>query len=395
MKINTTAYSNQELLSLILIGITGSAAVNILPFIVNALAHAPDLNVAEASEIASIELVGLSLMGLCYRYWQGIGNPKTQVLLGIGFYCLGNLALILSANIFDSYSSLALWRFIAGAGAGMASAVAFAAIARQNNPDGIFAILIFFQVLWSSAGSFAMPVLMESINWSSAFGFILVFGVIALAVVYIWCPDLKQTAYHASEDIYSEDNLNKSIILIASVIWYIALGLFWGDSAQTGDEIGVSPVMIGAIFAFGYLVSLSGNGIALWLSQRYDRKLPLMISGVIHAGVYMLFTLSEIFADVAMYTFAVLLFSLTWAVFTPFQIGLFSSVKSDGSFATNFLPSSIIGILIGTAIGPMFNNDQKLWLAIISIGVCLAMYQLYMNRQRYADDVTDGSALDY
>ncbi|BFM16699.1 hypothetical protein R50073_28820 [Maricurvus nonylphenolicus] len=395
MKINTTNYSNRELLALILIGITGSAAVNILPFIVNAFANSAELNVAEASEIASIELLGLSITGICYRFWKQLGSAKTQVMLGIILYCLGNLALVLTTYIGEGFSTWAVWRLVAGIGAGMASAVAFAAIARQNNPDGIFAILVFFQVLWSALGSFLMPILMETISWNSSFSYILLFGLIALAVAYLWSPDYNQEVYRSSDAVYSEDAFNQTLILVASGIWYIALGLFWGDSAQTGDEIGASPVLIGTIFAFGYLVSLSGNGIALWLSYRTDRKLPLMISGAIHAGVYMLFTLSEVFADVYMYTFAVLLFSLSWAVFTPFQIGLFSSVKSDGSFATNFLPCSIVGILIGTALGPVFNNDQKLWLAIISIAVCLALYQWYMQRQKYGMNEMPDSSLDY
>ncbi|MEC8427484.1 MAG: MFS transporter, partial [Pseudomonadota bacterium] len=263
--LNTTPYSNRELLTLVLIGITGSAAVNILPFIVNAFTYAPGLDVPLASQIASIELLALTVVSLTYKYWKQWGTYKQQVVVGISLYCLGNLAIVLWPS---DMVTMSVFRAVAGFGAGAASAVAFAAIARQDNPDGIFAILIFFQVLWSAAGSFAMPVLMESVNWNMAFAYMLVFGLFALLYAVLYIPDLTVETYHSDNPVYTANWVSKTMILSASIIWYVALGLFWGNSAQTGTEIGVSPVMLGAIFSFGYLVSLSGNGVALWLSRR-------------------------------------------------------------------------------------------------------------------------------
>lgn len=372
--LNTTNYSNRELLTLILIGITGSAAVSILPFIINAFSFAPELDVAQASSIASIELLALTVVSISYRFWRHWGTYKQQVVVGIALYCLGNFAIMLSSA---DFIGLSVWRAVAGFGAGTASAVAFAAIARQRNPDGIFAILIFFQVLWSAAGSFFMPLIMELFDWTMAFAYMLIFGLVALLYAIFYIPDLTAEYDPASTDVYSATWIRKAVILAASIIWYIALGLFWGNSAQTGTTIGVSPIVLGAIFSFGYLVSLSGNGIALWLSRYYSRQLPLIISGLLHGAVYWMFSSSEANANIPTYLIAVLLFSLTWAVFTPFQIGMFSELQSDGAFATTFLPSSITGILIGTAIGPFLGEEAKLWLALGSIITCLIIYQAH------------------
>lgn len=381
MKINTTRYSNTQLLSLILIGITGGAAINLLPFIVSAFASAPELDAHQATNIASIELLGLCITGLSYRLWQSLSSPRGLITFGLVLYLIGSLGIVLWP---ETPETMMVWRFTAGAGAGLASAIAFAAIAQEKNPDSVFAVLVFFQVLWSALGSLLMPILIASVSWNMAFAYMAFLAVLTLICAWLWLPDLPETAQPAEPTKASQQHLNKSLIMFATIIWYVGLGLFWSESAQTGDDIGVSPALMGTIFAFGYLVSLGGNGIALWLSQRYSRHIPMLVSGLAHAGTYTLFTLATKLESTTFYLLAVLLFSVSWAIFTPFQIGLFSQVSNDGRFVTNYLPGSIVGTLIGTVMVPYFNIDQRLTIALVLMVICLSIYQFYHRRKTNA-----------
>lgn len=368
-------FNKKQICSLLALAVIGGAAANVLPFIFSSLSMVFDL--ASTATLTTSELFGICLSGLSYNYWRNWTSLKLSCLLGLFLFIAGNgLTIALEG---DFYGTLVA-RLLCGLGAGIVTSHAFSIIGNQKQPETLFALVLFAQVLWAAAASFLMPSL-SLIAPLLSFSLLLVCGIIAIAPTVAWLPAEQEEA-EVSEDFKQSPLLKrlKMIVIFITVIWYTALGLFWADSANRGMGMGLSAAFISIVFATGYISSLSGNGLAIYLANRFDRRYPMLISGAIHLLVYFMFYLSTGADDKWIYMAAVLIYSISWAVFTPFQLGLFSEFSIDGRFAAVFLPATVVGMTFGTQFNGLLSEDGKMITATFFMAICLSCYAYIFKR---------------
>ncbi|GAA6150875.1 hypothetical protein [Pseudoteredinibacter isoporae] len=370
-----TSFNKKQISSLLFLAVIGGSAANILPFIFSSFSLVFDIEAT--ATLTTAELFGICVSGLTFRYWRNGLSLTLSCLLGLLLFVAGN-GITMAAD--GDFSVTLFARLLCGLGAGIVTSHAFAIIGSHKNPEPLFALVLIAQVLWSAVASFAMPVLSESTPLLS-FSFLLVCGLIAIIPTTLWTPTNNKQA--ADMEDYRQTPLLKRlkiIVVMTTVIWYAALGLFWADSANRGMEMGLSATFISSIFASGYLASLTGNGIAIYLANRFDRKYPMLISGGVHLMVYFMFYLSTTPEAKWIYALAVLIYSVSWAIFTPFQLGLYSEFSIDGRFAAMFLPATVVGMTFGTQFNGLLDEDGKMILATFFMAICLGCYAYVFKR---------------
>ncbi|MCV6620564.1 MAG: MFS transporter [Cellvibrionaceae bacterium] len=370
-----SSFNKRQISALLVLAVIGGSAANILPFIFSSFSLVFDIE--STATLTTAELFGICVSGLSFNYWRKRLNLKLSCLLGLLLFIAGN-AITMAA---DGDFNLTLFaRLMCGLGAGIVTSHAFSIIGSQKNPEALFALVLFSQVLWSAVASFAMPTLSESMPLLS-FSFLLICGLIAIIPMALWTPKGDQQEEEV-EDFKASPLLKrlKAIVIGTTIIWYAALGLFWADSANRGMEMGLSATFISSIFAAGYLASLTGNGIAIYLASRFERTYPMLIAGGIHLMVYFMFYLSTGPEDKWIYTVAVLIYSISWAIFTPFQLGLYSEFSIDGRFAAIFLPATVVGMTFGTQFNGLLSEDGKMILATFFMAICLGCYAYVFKR---------------
>lgn len=370
-----TDFNKKQISSLLVLAVIGGAAVNILPFIFSSFSLVFDLEAT--ATLTTAELFGICITGLSFNYWRNLLSLRLCCLIGLLLFISGNG--ITMAVDGDFYGTL-LARLLCGLGAGIVTSHAFAIIGNQKKPETLFALVLFAQVLWSAMASFLMPSL-SMIAPLLSFSLLLVCGIVAVIPTVAWLPQ-QQAKTEAIEDFQQSPLLKrlKLIVIMTTIIWYTALGLFWADSANRGVEMGLSATFISLVFATGYLASLTGNGIAIYIANRFERSYPMLISGLIHLMVYFMFYLSTGADDQWIYMAAVLIYSISWAVFTPFQLGLFSEFSIDGRFAAVFLPATVVGMTFGTQLNGLLDEDGKMILATFFMMTCLGCYVYVFKR---------------
>lgn len=368
--INQSEFNKRQLSAIIMLAVIGGAAINILPFIFSSFSRV--FNAEMASTLSTIELLGICIAGLSFNYWRNLLSLWLACVFGVVLYIASNgLTYLLG----DDLNSLMLMRLVSGIGAGVVTSHAFSIIGRQENPEPLFALVLVVQVIWSAAGSFIMPVLDES-GRLLPFTFLFVCGIVALFPVLMWLPKEDKADQQGIADYPSVGKLKqlKWLMSALTVFWYWGLGMFWADSADRGVEMGISGTTIGVIFASGYLASMLGNGIAIGLSRKFNRAGPMLIAGLVHLLVYFLFYLSTAPEDASIYIAAVLLYSVSWAIFTPFQLGLYSEFSVDGRFTATFLPATVVGMTLGTQTNAVLGEEGKIIMVAILLAICIGSY---------------------
>ncbi|MBB6520735.1 MFS transporter [Pseudoteredinibacter isoporae] len=370
-----TSFNRRQIISLLFLAVIGGAAANILPFIFASFSLVFDIE--STATLTTAELFGICVSGLTFSYWRNRLSLKLSCLLGLLLFISGN-GITMAAD--GDFNITLFARLLCGLGAGIVTSHAFSIIGNHKNPEPLFALVLVAQVIWSAGASFVMPALSESVPLLS-FSFLLVCGLIAIIPMALWMP-MPEKQNEDLEDYQQTPLLKrlKWIVIATTIIWYAALGLFWADSANRGMDMGLSATFISSIFAAGYLASLTGNGIAIYLANRFDRSYPMLISGGVHLMVYFMFYLSTSGDDKWIYAVAVLIYSVSWAIFTPFQLGLYSEFSVDGRFAAMFLPATVVGMTFGTQFNGLLGEDGKMILATFFMAICLGCYAYVFKR---------------
>jgi len=199
------------------IGTTEFVAMGLLPDI------AASLGVSEpvAGHVISVYALGV-VVGAPIIASLAARVPRKTLLLGlIAVFTLGNLASVLA----PTYGTLMAARFISGiphgAFFGVAALVAAHLMGPKNRAKAIAHVMTGLTV----ATVLGVPVasfLGQHFGWRSAFGLVVVVGLITLTAIWFWLPDLR--SMHVSSPLTELGALRRPQVWLALLVGMVGFG---------------------------------------------------------------------------------------------------------------------------------------------------------------------------
>jgi DHA1 family inner membrane transport protein len=199
------------------IGTTEFVAMGLLPDI------AASLNITEpiAGHVISAYALGV-VVGAPVISSLTARLPRKALLLGlIAVFTLGNLASVLA----PTYGTLMAARFVSGiphgAFFGVAAMVAGHLMGPKNRAKAVAHVMTGLTV----ATVLGVPIaswLGQGLGWRSAFGLVVVIGVITLTALWHWLPDLS--AMHATSPLTELSALRRPQVWLALLIGMVGFG---------------------------------------------------------------------------------------------------------------------------------------------------------------------------
>jgi DHA1 family inner membrane transport protein len=245
------------------IGTTEFVAMGLLPDI------ASSLNITEpiAGHVISAYALGV-VIGAPVIASLTARVPRKTLLLGlIAVFTLGNLASVLA----PTYGTLMAARFVSGiphgAFFGVAALVAGHLMGPKNRAKAVAHVMTGLTV----ATVLGVPIaswLGQGLGWRSAFGLVVVIGVITLTALWHWLPDLS--AMHATSPLAELSALRRPQVWLALLIGMVGFGGMFAVYTYvsttltdvSGLALGLVPLAL-MVFGLGMVVgNLVGGKMA-------------------------------------------------------------------------------------------------------------------------------------
>jgi DHA1 family inner membrane transport protein len=245
------------------IGTTEFVAMGLLPDI------AASLNITEpiAGHVISAYALGV-VIGAPVIASLTARVPRKTLLLGlIAVFTLGNLASVLA----PTYGTLMAARFVSGiphgAFFGVAALVAGHLMGPKNRAKAVAHVMTGLTV----ATVLGVPIaswLGQGLGWRSAFGLVVVIGVITLTALWHWLPDLS--AMHATSPLAELSALRRPQVWLALLIGMVGFGGMFAVYTYvsttltdvSGLALGLVPLAL-MVFGLGMVVgNLVGGKMA-------------------------------------------------------------------------------------------------------------------------------------
>jgi len=231
------------------IGTTEFVAMGLLPDI------AASMNVTEpiAGHVISAYALGV-VVGAPLIASLTARMPRKPLLLGlIAVFTLGNLASVVA----PTYETLMVARFVAGiphgAYFGIAALVAGHLMGPMNRAKAVAHVMTGLTV----ATVLGVPIaswLGQALGWRSAFGLVVVIGMVTLTAIWYWLPDLREM--HVTSPLTELGALRRIQVWLALAVGMVGFGgmfaVYTYVSTTLTDVAGVSRALVPlALMVFG------------------------------------------------------------------------------------------------------------------------------------------------
>ncbi|MFE9854366.1 MFS transporter [Streptomyces sp. NPDC005780] len=325
----------------------GYLAAYLLPTIVGRLSVYLGLSTAEAGLVGSALLLssasaGFSLAGRVETY-----GPRRPARIGLVLAVLGYGCAALAGSV----PLVILGAVVGGFGSGTATAVAAAGIAAQRDPHRTSSL----GLLSVSATAGALYLTIPHLGG----GHRLPFASIALVALLVWpatsrlgSPVPAGPAAPASGRL---PHRRSGLVLAGGMlVWSMAQNALWGVSSRIGvDQVGLSEVTIGAVFAAALGAGLLGVMGAGVLGARLGRAVPIGLGTVIIAASIVL---SSSAGDLGSFATGEILWNTVYPVVLSYLIGLAASLDVRGRWAVLAGSASSVGVACGPVLGSVLSE---------------------------------------
>ena len=323
----------------------GLAYINFLPGVVSALAGGIGFSDAEAGQIVALNgyggLLGSIIAIFLVRklHWQ-----STMLIL------LALLAVIDLATVwFTHYSALLAWRFLAGLCGGLSLGIAFAVLARLDNPDRAFGALLFVQFSIGSLVIYLLPMLENLLGAYAVF--YLMAAIAALALLFLLClPTLPLSPKPGSQTqavagAARAGLAQHAILLLLAIMFYqIAASAIWAYVGLIGQAAGMAIASVNNAIALTGLLGLAGAMLPVLTGQRFGRLNLLLAGIVLSLGAALLLNVA---GHNLFYIGAMAMLFFAWPAVLAYLLAVIAETDSSGRLATIAAVVSSIGMATG------------------------------------------------
>ncbi|MBW2541575.1 MAG: MFS transporter, partial [Deltaproteobacteria bacterium] len=326
------------------IGTVSFLPLLVLPAMVNVLVDEAGLSESLAGWAASVNFFGVAVVALAMAFqMHRVDLRQTAIVV---------LSIALSADLASAYfaaptAAFLSIRLIAGLANGAAQIAAQSAIARADDAERGFGLLITLQFSIAALGCYILPVYSAELG---ATGMFLLFAACdSLALLLAG----RLPGRESDEPVETEFGSEKHI-LFSSVTLLALLGYFVFEAANTaqytylgrlGVALAFSGEAIGAVLMIASLAGIPGAFTIIVIGNRFGTIGPLLFGiGVAIVGLVILITSGAF----AWYLMAGICLGFSWAFCLPFIQSLLASLDRNGSA----LAAGAAAAAIGVAVGP-------------------------------------------
>jgi predicted MFS family arabinose efflux permease len=350
----------------------GMLPYNVLPVYLGGLVNHGGFVDTDLAAMANAITGGMALATLLLAPTMRFVNRRAVCMAAILVAAVVNLLTLRTADV----TILLVVRGLDGAAMGVLMSIGFAYLARNPHPERQFSINYVLQVVMQTGAQMGLPLLLAAGGMNSFY--IVLTCLLPLGFWAAWTlpAHIGQPALPANAIATSTRRTQRLAAhgLAALCIFYVYVTPIYAFSERIGADIGLDPGRLGFGIGLTTLAGVLGSAAALWLSDRYGRRLPLLLGFPVAALTCILLyrPTSE-----STYWLALALFSITWSYYLPYLLGLIAVVDPVGRFVVvaQGLPllAGIAGVWIAANLGTARIIDQVPWIAAVGLLLALAV----------------------
>jgi len=301
-----------------------------------------------AGWVASANFFGISVVALfmAFRMHQ----------VDLRRLAIASLAIALAADVASVYlaaptAAFLLIRFVAGAANGGAQIAALSAIARFDNAERGFGLVITLQFVLAAVGCYILPIYSAQLGATGMFLLFAGCDLFALALARRLPGRATDESMGASTERGSERSILFSSVTLLALLGY---GLF--DAANTaqytylgrlGVALAFSDQQIGTVLMITSLAGIPGAFTIIVVGKRFGTIGPLLFGiGVAIIGLVILISSGAF----AWYLMAGMCLGFSWAFCLPFIQALMATLDPNGSAIAAGASAATIGVAIGPGL---------------------------------------------
>ena len=271
------------------------------------------------------------------------------------------------------------WRFLAGIIGGVCVGIAFSVLARLNNPDRAFGLLLFVQFGIGSIVIFSLPWLENLLNDYAVF-YVIGSFVFCSLVLLCWLPPLPISSKSHRKPIDASGRVSHALlILLALFVYQIAANGIWAYVSLIGKNANIVDESLNLLISVTGLLGLVGAMLPVINGKRLGRLfwlssgIGLSVVGAMLLSLFQATTFQTVFFAISM---ALLFFS--WPAVVAYLLAVIAEMDRSGRLST------IGGVVssLGLATGPLMasslwkDNDSSLMLYTSALFFLLSFFLL-------------------
>ena len=369
MDVKVDTDSIRYLFSTMFLAIIGGQVVVVQPGYVQGLVEFAGFSDKQAGYITSAEMFGFLFTTLLLIYVAPRANWRRLFVTFIFIVCIGNFV---SIGV-QQFGSLALLRFVVGAGAGGLVSLGFTAVGLSSKPDRNFGLTIVLALSYGAIVLLAMPMIFGFLGMKGIFMLFGSFGVAGLFFVRN-APVSGEGQVHVETEITAIPCTLKRMALAAILFYFIAQGAVWSYLFLIGTAGGSTQQEVATGLSFAQFAGIVGGLTAAALGARIGRTIPLTIG--ILAGIAPLMFLFGTIGAFA-YAIAVCVYNYAWNLAHPFLLGAMAAFDRSGGLLIYTVAAWKLGLAVGPALAAAIitesNYSNVNWLGSAAFALSLIL----------------------
>ncbi len=350
---------------------SGLSYINFLPGVVSALAGDIGFSESQAGQIVSANgygaIVGSLIAIFLVRHWSWI---KLLLML------LGTLALVdLFTVWFQDYVLLLIWRFFAGVLGGVSVGIAFSVLAKLNNTDRAFGLLLFTQFTIGSLVIYVLPDVEKLIGAFGVFYLMSGFSFISFFLL-LFIPD-----FEVSQNSLLRSNsgsglsTNACLLLMAIFTYQTSASGIWAYISLIGEAAHIGSDDVSLYIAATGLLGLIGSMMPVIMGNRFGR-LKIVLMGVLLSGVS---AVALIYSElVAPYVSAMAILFFFWPAVISYLLAVTAECDKSGLLSTIAALVSTLGLATGPLLASILINEGDFILMLWLLGAIFILSIVFL-----------------
>ncbi|MEW6982019.1 MFS transporter [Colwelliaceae bacterium 6471] len=341
---------NMRMLWMGLLGSITVLPVLILPNLVGSVVDEFGFTETQASTAASLNFIAGAIIALVMAF-----NIRRLNLQKVAVFSLFLAAMsdFLSGYTGDNVYLFMAMRALAGFGQGAAYTAVMSSIARTNDPDRGYGMLMTMQFALSAIGLYLIPLILPLVGIKGMFVGLTVMDIIGVFMALKLISSKRGLDSH----VHDENDLSQvewKVIFSGAAIMVI-LGLCFLEAAMTAQfsftervatqRLEMAPESVGSILAIASLLGVPGGFGCVLLGTRFGRAIPLFIGLTASVVGVVLLTMAQ---GPVLYSISAYILGFTWAFTLPYYQAAQAALDPHGSVVA---AGSFSGTM-GNAAGP-------------------------------------------
>ncbi len=338
------------------VAMAGLSYINFMPGVVNALAGSIGFSDAEAGQVIAMNgyggIVGSTIAIFLVRrvHWQ-----RTM------FFFMAILAVIDASTAWVSdYAIMLAWRFAAGILGGLCVGIAFSVLARLDNPDRAFGLLLFVQFSIGSIVISLLPIL-ENLFGAYAVFYIMAFFVLLSLIFLPFLPRLSKEKTKASASNTQPNSFTHGLLVLLAILLYqIAASAIWAYVGLIGLSTEISNEEVSLYIAMTGLLGLAGALLPVINRNRTGRLFQVIVGVMLSCSAALLIETALHFSQsVMIYITAMSLLFFSWPAVQSYLLAVTAELDASGRLSTITAVVSSLGMASGPLLASLLLDGNN------------------------------------